>query len=46
MKIDGNELAILQDQLYREGRDEEGWKVKQEFDHTVKPLFETLFGDK
>ena len=31
MKIDGNELAILQDQLYREGRDEEGWEVKQEF---------------
>lgn len=31
MKIDGNELAILQDQLYREGREEEGWQVKQEF---------------
>lgn len=21
------------------------WKVKQEFDHTVKPLFDTFFGD-
>ena len=31
MKIDGNELAILQDQLYQQGRDEEGWQVKQEF---------------
>ena len=30
-KIDGNELAILQDQLYQQGRDEEGWQVKQEF---------------
>ena len=31
MKIDGNELAILQDKLYQQGRDEEGWKIKQEF---------------
>ena len=31
MKIDGNELAILQDKLYQQGRDEEGWAVKQEF---------------
>jgi len=31
MKIDGNELAILQDQLYQQGRDAEGWEVKQEF---------------
>ena len=31
MKIDGNELAILQDKLYQEGREEEGWQVKQEF---------------
>ena len=31
MKIDGNELAILQDKLYQQGRDEEGWEIKQEF---------------
>ena len=31
MKIDGNELAILQDKLYQQGREEEGWQVKQEF---------------
>jgi len=31
MKIDGNELAILQDKLYQEGREAEGWEIKQEF---------------
>jgi len=36
MKIDGNELAILQDKLYQEGRDEEGWEVKQEFLRQVR----------
>ena len=36
MKIDGNELAILQDKLYQEGREEEGWEVKQEFLRQVR----------
>ena len=27
MKIDGNELAILQDRLDREGKKQEAWKV-------------------
>lgn len=31
MKIDGNELAIRQDQLEKEGRHQESWAVKQEF---------------
>ena len=31
MKIDGNELAILQDKLDREGKKQEAWEVKQEF---------------
>lgn len=36
MKIDGNELAILQDKLYQQGRDDEGWEVKQEFLRQVR----------
>ena len=36
MKIDGNELAILQDKLYQQGREEEGWEVKQEFLRQVR----------
>ena len=36
MKIDGNELAILQDKLYQEGREEDGWEVKQEFLRQVR----------
>ena len=31
MKIDGNELAILQNDLDRRGLKQEAWKVKQEF---------------
>ena len=31
MKIDGNELAILQNDLDRRGQKQEAWKVKQEF---------------
>ena len=31
MKIDGNELAILQDKLDREGKKQKAWQVKQEF---------------
>ena len=31
MIIDGNELAILQDRLEKEGRHQEAWDVKQEF---------------
>lgn len=31
MKIDGNELAILQNDLDREGRHQEAWEIKQEF---------------
>ena len=29
MKIDGNELAILQNDLDRRGQKQEAWKVKQ-----------------
>ena len=36
MQIDGNELAILQDQLDREGKKEEAWRVKQEFLRQVR----------
>ena len=36
MKIDGNELAILQDRLDREGKKQEAWKVKQEFLQQVR----------
>ena len=31
MKIDGNELAILQNDLDRRGQKQEAWKIKQEF---------------
>ena len=31
MKIDGNELATLQNDLDRRGQKQEAWKVKQEF---------------
>ena len=31
MKIDGNELAILQNDLDRRGQKQEAWKLKQEF---------------
>lgn len=36
MKIDGNELAIRQDQLEKEGRHQEAWTVKQEFLRQVR----------
>ncbi len=36
MKIDGNELAILQDKLDREGKKQEAWEVKQEFLRQVR----------
>ena len=36
MKIDGNELAIRQDQLEKEGRHQESWAVKQEFLRQVR----------
>ena len=36
MKIDGNELAILQDKLDREGKKQEAWQVKQEFLRQVR----------
>ena len=36
MKIDGNELAIRQDQLEKEGRHQESWVVKQEFLRQVR----------
>ena len=36
MKIDGNELAILQDRLDREGNKEEALKIKQEFLRQVR----------
>ena len=36
MKIDGNELAILQDRLDREGKKKEAWEIKQEFLRQVR----------
>lgn len=36
MQIDGNELAILQDKLDREGKKEEAWRIKQEFLRQVR----------
>ena len=36
MKIDGNELAILQNDLDREGKKEEALKIKLEFLHQVR----------
>lgn len=36
MKIDGNELAIRQDQLEKEGCHQEAWAVKQEFLRQVR----------
>ena len=37
MKIDGNELAILQNDLDREGKHQEAWEIKQEFLRQVSP---------
>ena len=36
MKIDGNELAILQNELAQQGKKQEAWKIKQEFLHQVR----------
>ena len=36
MIIDGNELAILQDRLEKEGRHQEAWDVKQAFLRQVR----------
>ena len=36
MIIDGNELAILQDRLEKEGRHQEAWDVKQAFVRQVR----------
>lgn len=36
MIIDGNELAILQDRLEKDGRRQEAWEVKQEFLRQVR----------
>ena len=35
-EIDGNELAILQDRLDREGKKKEAWEIKQEFLRQVR----------
>ena len=36
MKIDGNELAILQNELDQQGKKQEAWKIKQEFLQQVR----------
>ena len=42
MKIDGNELAILQNDLDRRGQKQEAWKIKQEFLKQVRESGESF----